>query len=65
LVLRESLRVGSSHNRSTPAEDNEEALLLASPAIGRLTGEAENNRKEKERALYPRPEEGEKKSKKG
>jgi hypothetical protein len=26
--------VGSSHNRLTPAEDNEEALLLGSPPIG-------------------------------
>ena len=33
--------VGSSHNRFTSAEDNEEALLFACPAIGLMDKERE------------------------
>jgi len=34
-VFPEMASVGSSHNRSTSAEDHEEALLLGCPPIGR------------------------------
>jgi hypothetical protein len=48
--------VGSSHNRSTPAEDQEEVLLRACPALGLLDERSIERFEKKDRALYPRPE---------
>jgi hypothetical protein len=39
LVFYEVSSVDSSHNRLTSAEDNEEALLRACPALALWTGE--------------------------
>jgi hypothetical protein len=49
--------VGSSHNRLVAAEDIQEALLFACPAIGLVDeNEFRITDSEKARALYPRPE---------
>ena len=51
LVLQDA-SVGSSHNRPTPAEDNEEALLLANPAIGLLDKAEFRIRQQKKQEPY-------------
>jgi hypothetical protein len=46
--------VGSSHNRPTSAEDNEEASLLACPAIGLVDGgDSRTNGRKKQEASIP------------
>jgi hypothetical protein len=52
LVFYEVSSLGSSHNRLTSAEDNEEASLWAYPALGLLDGRSIGSWKEKRKRPY-------------